>query len=160
MWVQSLVKELWSHKLCLQNFFLIFKRDFPGGPVVDYMLPLQGAWFWSLVGEIRSCRLLVQPKKKKKIWRVRHTCNSWTVFCFNFLKDFSVVLMDMISHWSICIRKSLWLITYGLSVCELEESLFLLIPCFSVKQSKSTIFGDHMHTFLHKYFFSFLPPKR
>ena len=28
--------------------------DFPGGPVVDCMLPMQGAWVRSLVGELRS----------------------------------------------------------------------------------------------------------
>ena len=32
-------------------------RDLLGGPVVKYpsMLPLHGAWVWSLVGELRSC---------------------------------------------------------------------------------------------------------
>ena len=31
------------------------------------MLPLQGAWVGSLVGELRSCKPDVAPKKKKKI---------------------------------------------------------------------------------------------
>ena len=35
----------------------IFIRDFPGGPVVESLLPLQGTWVQSLVREIRSCML-------------------------------------------------------------------------------------------------------
>ena len=39
-------------------------RDFPGGPVVDSELPLQGAWAPSLVGE--SHKLCGVAKKKKQ----------------------------------------------------------------------------------------------
>ena len=40
--------------------------DFPGGQWLDCALPLQGVWFWSLVGELRShipCRLKNKNKK-------------------------------------------------------------------------------------------------
>ena len=40
------------------------QRDFPGGPVVKTLLPLQGARVPSLVGELRSP--MARPKKKKK----------------------------------------------------------------------------------------------
>ena len=43
--------------------------DFPGGPVVDSMLPVQGVWVPSLVGELRSHVLCSVAKKiyiKKK----------------------------------------------------------------------------------------------
>ena len=37
-------------------------RDFPGGPVIDSMLPLQGLWVQSLVGELRSPHDVRWPK--------------------------------------------------------------------------------------------------
>ena len=43
--------------------------DFPGGPVVDSMLPVQGVWFPSLVGELRShvpCSVAKKIYIKKK----------------------------------------------------------------------------------------------
>ena len=39
-------------------------RDFPDGS--DSLLPLQGAQFQSLAGELRSCMLCSAAKKKKK----------------------------------------------------------------------------------------------
>ena len=43
-------------------------RDFIGSPVVSgySMLPLQGAQVWSLIGELRSCKVSGMAKKKKK----------------------------------------------------------------------------------------------
>ena len=43
-------------------------RNFPGGPVVKTLLPLQGVWVRSLVGELRSRMLhgAAWPKVKKK----------------------------------------------------------------------------------------------
>ena len=35
-------------------FVTLRPRDFPGGPMVDSVLPLQGAWVQSLVRELRS----------------------------------------------------------------------------------------------------------
>ena len=40
------------------------KWNFPGSPMVKTVLPLQGAWVWSLVGELRSHMLCGWPKKK------------------------------------------------------------------------------------------------
>ena len=37
-------------------------RDFPGGPVTDSMLPLQGAWVQSLGRELRSLHAVRWPK--------------------------------------------------------------------------------------------------
>ena len=46
------------------------KWNFPGGPTVKTVPPLQGAWVWPLVEELRSHMLHGWPKKKKKgdIW--------------------------------------------------------------------------------------------
>ena len=45
------------------------KWNFPGGPMVKTVPPLQGAWVWPLVGELRSHMLHGWPKKKKgDIW--------------------------------------------------------------------------------------------
>ena len=41
-------------------------EDFPGGPVVKTMLPMQGVQFRSLVGELRSHLLYGAAKKEKK----------------------------------------------------------------------------------------------
>ena len=41
--------------------------DFAGGPVVRILLPLQGAWVQSLVGELNSLMLCAVAKKKKAI---------------------------------------------------------------------------------------------
>ena len=41
------------------------KRDFPGGPAVKTVLPMQGAWAWSQGRELRS-RILSRRVKKKK----------------------------------------------------------------------------------------------
>ena len=41
-------------------------EDFPGGPVVKTMLPMQGVQFRSLVGELRSHLLYGAAKKDKK----------------------------------------------------------------------------------------------
>ena len=43
--------------------------DFPDGPVVDSILPTQGAWVWSLVRELRThmpCSMGKKRKEKKK----------------------------------------------------------------------------------------------
>ena len=40
-------------------------REFPGGPVVDSVLPMQGAWVRSPVGELRF-HMPVQPKQTNK----------------------------------------------------------------------------------------------
>ena len=40
--------------------------DFPGGPAVKTVLPLQGTWVQSLVGELRSHMPRSTAKKKKK----------------------------------------------------------------------------------------------
>ena len=39
--------------------------NFPGGPVVKTVLPMQGAWVQSLVRELRSHMLHSTAKKKK-----------------------------------------------------------------------------------------------
>ena len=50
-------------------------RDFPDGS--DSLLPLQGAQFQSLAGELRSCMLCsAAKKKKKKIWGPFYCVNS------------------------------------------------------------------------------------
>ena len=41
-------------------------RDFPGGPVVKILLPLQGVRVHSLVRELRSCMPHSASKKKKR----------------------------------------------------------------------------------------------
>ena len=41
------------------------QRDFPGTPVVGTLLPLQGVWVQSLVGELRSHMLCGVAKKFK-----------------------------------------------------------------------------------------------
>ena len=40
--------------------------DFPDGPVVKAALPMQGAWVWPLIRELRSHMLHAMAKKKKK----------------------------------------------------------------------------------------------
>ena len=41
------------------------RGDFPDGPMVGSMFPMQGVWVQSLVGEPRSCMLHSAAKKKK-----------------------------------------------------------------------------------------------
>ena len=40
--------------------------DFPGGPVVDSLLPMQRAWVLSLIRELRSHMAHGMAKKRKK----------------------------------------------------------------------------------------------
>ena len=58
------------------------RRDFPGGSVVkDSVLPLQGAWIRSLVGELRSHMLqgvAEKPPKNKK--PSNHSCISSSLY--------------------------------------------------------------------------------
>ena len=44
---------------------MTYMVDFPGGPVVDSVLPLQGARVRSLVGDLRSCMLRGMANMKK-----------------------------------------------------------------------------------------------
>ena len=55
-------------------FFIPERRlhwDFPSGPVVKTVLPLQGAWLQSLVQELRFHMLQCSQKKKKKKRNIR-----------------------------------------------------------------------------------------
>ena len=45
---------------------MIHRGDFPDGPMVDSMFPVQGVWLQSLVGELRSCMLHSVAKKNPK----------------------------------------------------------------------------------------------
>ena len=60
-----LFSEIWGCPI-----FILFKNsfieDFPGGPVVKTLLPLQGTWVRSLVGEQRSHKTRDSDKKKEK----------------------------------------------------------------------------------------------
>ena len=47
----------------------IENMDFPGSPVVDSVLPLQGAWVQSLAGELKAHMPHGMAKKKKKEYR-------------------------------------------------------------------------------------------
>ena len=58
-------KYSWPGKLMLSTSYYQC-RDFPGGPVVDSMLPLQGAQVWTLVEELRILHPRWQWPKKKK----------------------------------------------------------------------------------------------
>ena len=40
-------------------------QEFSGSPVVKTLLPLQGAWVWSLIWGLRSCMPHIMAKKKK-----------------------------------------------------------------------------------------------
>ena len=49
-------------------------REFPGSPVVDSMLPVQGPWVLSLIRELKSHMLhgrenKIEKKKERKIER-------------------------------------------------------------------------------------------
>ena len=52
------------------------KRDFPGGPAVKTVLPMQGAWAWSQGRELRS-RILSRRVKKKKKKKERKAMVNW-----------------------------------------------------------------------------------
>ena len=51
-------------------------RDFPGGPVVKILLPLQGVRVHSLVRELRSCMPHSASKKKRERERKRETASA------------------------------------------------------------------------------------
>ena len=51
-------------------------RDFPGGPSVKTLLPLQGVWILSLVGELRGHHMLRPSTMPGTQWVVkRHMLN-------------------------------------------------------------------------------------
>ena len=56
-------------KPCKKTLVKSVLRNFPGGPAVKTLLPLQGAQIQSLVSsvkELRSCMLCSAAKKKEK----------------------------------------------------------------------------------------------
>ena len=42
--------------------------DFPGGPVVDSTLPMQGAWISSLARDLRSHILHGEAKEERRVF--------------------------------------------------------------------------------------------
>ena len=66
---EGAVIHLWALNRNLGNlenldqiaFFKIEVRDFPGGPVADSLLPIQGAWVQSLVRELDSHMPQLRP---------------------------------------------------------------------------------------------------
>ena len=54
IWLERQAKEKWNYQRSIEQLW-----DFPGGPVAvaDSVLPLQGAWAQSLIGELDpACR--------------------------------------------------------------------------------------------------------
>ena len=51
----------YNNKLKKKNW----NGEFPGGPVVNTLLPMQGAWGWSLVRELRAHMLQLRPGTAK-----------------------------------------------------------------------------------------------
>ena len=61
-------RGLFRQKLQLHNLFVRnYNWNFPGGPVVKTVLPLQGAWVLFLVREVlHACRYGLKKKKKEE----------------------------------------------------------------------------------------------
>ena len=72
--------------------------DFPGGPVVKTLLPLQGAQVWSLMGELMCCMPWSAVRKKKKEGKKEKTGTlmAQRIFSFNSLSTDLMLVIDYI----------------------------------------------------------------
>ena len=83
--VKSLLRVLvstvgYNSKLEGLNLLKLFLGDFPVSPAIKTLLPMQGAWVWSLVRELRSHMPQGEAKRLKK----KKTISKALVTCLGF----------------------------------------------------------------------------